>query len=143
MPDLNERLMSLFKTVDPENDCIVGMDGSFYTSPELLEVPGRELHGGISPLDRSSIYTKRLHAHPVLYKRSIQFKVQQVSHQLTGQCSASWPWNGSAHDSRVSPVLVSYTLRFCVRCFLAPARKSLFLEVPMCRYWRRIDDINH
>jgi hypothetical protein len=39
------------------------------------------------------------------------------------------------HDSRVSSVLesscMSYTLRFCARCFLALAKKSLFLETPL------------
>ena len=38
-----------------------------------------------------------------------------------------------SHDSRVSPVLesscMSYTLRFCARCFLALARKSSFLQI--------------
>ena len=40
-----------------------------------------------------------------------------------------------SHDSGVSPVLesscMSYTLRFCVRCFLALARKSSFFEAPI------------
>ena len=39
-----------------------------------------------------------------------------------------------SHDSCVSSVLesscMSYTLRFCARCFLALTKKSLFLEMP-------------
>ena len=38
MPDLNETIMSLFKTVDLEDDRSMGMDGSFYTSQELFEL---------------------------------------------------------------------------------------------------------
>ncbi|MFC1681525.1 aromatic ring-hydroxylating dioxygenase subunit alpha [Pseudomonadota bacterium] len=37
MPDLNESLASLFRTVELDGDRPMGMDGSFYTSPDLFE----------------------------------------------------------------------------------------------------------